>query len=186
MKSFSWLLGQNTATIALFDGQMQMQDKAPKTQAPNSQAKARQLFVENESIKDIATEIGVSVSTIYNWKSSDKQRGVNWDKLKAVAGNYKLETLAQSLLAQILATFNKLNDELERADLGLIEKMDVLSKAIDGFNKAVNSASKLTPEINKLSVVSEFIEKLTDHLDDELLADVLVACEAVVNQYYAK
>lgn len=149
-------------------------------------AKARQLFIENEKVADIAKELGVSVATIYNWKTADKQLGVNWDKLKAVAGNYKLQTLAQSLLAQTLATFNKLNDELEAADLDLTEKMDILCRAIDGFNKAVNSASKLTPEVNKLSIVSEFIEKLTDELDDDLLADVLVGCESVITKHYAK
>lgn len=149
-------------------------------------AKARQLFIENEKVADIAKELNVSVATIYNWKNADKQLGVNWDKLKAVAGNYKLETLAQSLLAQTLATFNKLNDELEAADLDLTERMDILCRAIDGFNKAVNSANKLTPEINKLSIISSFIEKLTDELDDDLLADVLVGCETVIAKHYAK
>ncbi len=88
-------------------------DKATN-QAISDKAKARQLFTEGQSVATIAKVLSVSVATIYNWKSSDKQMGVNWDKLKAVAGNYKLETLAQSLLAQILATFNKLNDELEK------------------------------------------------------------------------
>lgn len=151
-----------------------------------TKATARQLFVEGLTLEQVAKEVKASVSTVHAWKTADKQNGVNWDKLKAVAGNYKLETLAQSLLAQTLATFNKLNDELETADLELTEKMDMLCRAIDGFNKAVNSANKLTPEVNKLSIISEFIEKLADHLDDDLLADVLVACETIITKHYAK
>lgn len=148
--------------------------------------KARQLYIENETAASIASEIGVSVATIYNWKSSDAKNGVNWDKLKTVQGNYRLETLSQSLLAQILDAFNLLNDQLSKTDLDVIQKVDVLAKAADAFNKSVNSANKLAPEANKLAVINGFIEYLADELPPDVLADVISASESVIAKHYAK
>ncbi|SCC12757.1 MULTISPECIES: DUF1804 family protein [Snodgrassella] len=132
--------------------------------------KVYRLYVfERQSLVIAAMMAEVAFSTARRWKESDRQKGNDWDKMRAanLMATGGLEDVSRSILSGFLVQYQATIDELSlNIDLSHEQKVDLLASLADAFNKTVAASRKVLPETDQLATVLEVINKLTAFIQE--------------------
>ncbi len=152
--------------------------------------RAKSLYLDGNSITNIATALGVTRTTIYNYKSADLKNGIDWDELR-----YLKQTNASStdesekkFLATLIINFENamlsLNDHEPKERLAILTKFasayyklkqpskgDTKGAKASGANEAIYALSKLAMEQNNEPVIN-FLSEYHDIIIERVLSAV--------------
>lgn len=114
-------------------------------------------------LEQAADREGVGGRTAARWKAKAQEAGDDWDRARTAArlSGESLEQINQALLEQFL-TFHKATMEAVQADKKMppSEKVAAISRLADAFNKTMNAVSKSAPELSRLAVASDVLQRL--------------------------
>ena len=126
--------------------------------------KLRQLYVSGQqTLETAAMMCEIPQATARAWKRAAKEKGEDWDKLRAaytMAGG-GIEDLSRAMLAGFLTQYNNTMTMLQDADSESLmpsERAKLLASLADAFTKTVAANARVMPETSKLAVSLEVIE----------------------------
>lgn len=138
--------------------------------------KVYRLYVfEQRPLEQAATSAGIPFSTARRWRESDRQKGKDWDKVRAanlMAGG-GLEDVGREILTGFLVQYKSVIEELTHAEgISHTQKANMLASLADAFNKTVAASRKVLPETSELATAMEVLnfmaifiqEKYPQHL----------------------
>lgn len=98
--------------------------------------RAKTLYVDGNSITSIATALGVTRTTIYNYKSSDLKNRVDWEELKYLKQTNAISTDGDEkrFLATLIQSFENAMAELEELDEPE-KRLNILTKFVNAYYK---------------------------------------------------
>lgn len=132
--------------------------------------KLRQLYVSgSQTLETAAMMCQVPQATARNWKKAAKEKGDDWDKLRAaytLAGG-GIEDLSRAMLAGFLMQYNSTMTMLQDEDMEKLppsERAKLLASLADAFTKTVAANRRMMPEISELAVAMETIKAFGDFI----------------------
>lgn len=133
--------------------------------------KVRRLYVFNQlSLELAALQAEVPIATARQWKKADKQKGDDWDKVKAahVMASGGAEEVSRAIFTGLLVQYQKVVEEINlKEDMPATDKVQMLTSLADAFNKAVSASAKVLPETNRLAVAMETVRAFGDFVREE-------------------
>ncbi len=137
--------------------------------APEVKRRARDAYVhERLTIAATAAKIGLGINTVNRWKKADAGTSRDWDKARAAAslGGEGLQAVAIKVLEDYLlqhqATLEALKTEPKDGEPAIspLQRAEILSRLSDSFHKAMAAHAKLTPELSRLAVAMDVMQRL--------------------------
>lgn len=123
--------------------------------------KAKKFYVEDEkSVADIATALNVKKGTVYYYKKSDLEKGIDWDELRYIATLNPEDTHDKEkiFLSVLIKQFDKALVDLANSDL--IEKLELIEGYAKTYYKLKIPDNKTDVKVQKTQVVKEVITKI--------------------------
>lgn len=131
--------------------------------------KARALYIHDRlPLETIAERIGVSFGSVSRWKRIAAAAGDDWERARAAASlaGEGLKSAAQAVLEDYLlqhkATLDALRNQGE--PISALQRAEVLSRLSDSFHKTIAAHAKLSPELSRLAVAMDVVERLAAFL----------------------
>ncbi|SMH62852.1 DUF1804 family protein [Azospirillum agricola] len=110
-----------------------------------------------------ADRVAVSLSTARRWKSDAEAEGDDWEKARTaarLAGDGR-QSVAEMILNDYLMLHQACMEEVKAArTIDPLKKAEVLSRLADAFNKTMGAVSKASPELSRLAVATDVIQRL--------------------------
>lgn len=135
----------------------------------DSRSRCFDLYVNNRlPLTTIAEQTGIPFRTISRWKQQAAKTGLDWEQARAARAltSDGIKTAAQIVLEDYLiqhkATLDALREPLE--PIGPLQRAEVLSRLSDSFHKAMAAHAKLSPELSRLAVAMDVMQKLAGFL----------------------
>lgn len=135
--------------------------------------KLRQLYVSGaQTLETAAIMCEIPLATARAWKRADKEKGNDWDKLRAaytLAGG-GIEDLSRAMLAGFMVQYNSTMTMLQDSsveDLAPSDRAKMLASLADAFTKTVAANSRVMPETSKLAMALELIEFLMTFVQEK-------------------
>lgn len=117
--------------------------------------KVYRLYVyERQSLEIAAMMAQIPFSTARRWKDSDRQKGNDWDKMRAAnqMATGGLEDVSRAILSGFLVQYQSTVDQLSlNENIKPEQKVDMLASLADAFNKTVAASRKVLPETEQLA-----------------------------------
>lgn len=131
--------------------------------------KVRKSYIcDRLSLDSVASIHGIPYQTIQRWKKQAKERGDDWDKIRAaqtLAGG-EMEDTARELLTDLIIIFKNTADSVKSDDIGSVTKVKLLASLADSYNKAMSANRKLMPVADKLAIAMTVMEMLGKYIQD--------------------
>lgn len=122
--------------------------------------RARNLYTsERKEIPEIATLVGKSEATIYRWKDSDLEKGIDWDAQRSALQTTPLTAYKEMLNTAIQGIIN-LNETIKKDGR-------VPGKETYNLRLLVNSALALQKEVDMPGYLLLWGEKFTAFMQEE-------------------
>ncbi len=121
---------------------------------------AKDLYLKNKSISDIATFLGVSRTTIYSYKNADKSNGIDWDELKFLHATDSADAQRneEDFVTLLIHQFESALDALNNSEAP--KQIETLSKYINTYYKL--KQQRENPKVNKADVAKQVLKKVGD------------------------
>ena len=147
--------------------------------------KLRQLYVSGQqTLETAAMMCEIPQATARAWKRAAKEKGEDWDKLRAaytMAGG-GIEDLSRAMLAGFLTQYNNTMMMLQDADSESLmpsERAKLLASLADAFTKTVAANARVMPETSKLAVSLEVIELMVAFVQREYPQHLMAVVEVM-------
>lgn len=126
----------------------------------NKQQHAKQLFIDGKSIADIAILLGLSRTTIHNYKNKAKAGGSDWDELKFIKATDQSDAIKseQDFVALLIHQFERTLDGLN--DLDLSDQLIEISKHAAIYYKI--KQQRENPKVNKADIAKQVLQQVSD------------------------
>lgn len=161
--------------------------------AQEDKDKVRKSYISDRlSLDSVASIHGIPYQTIQRWKKQAKERGDDWDKIRAaqtLAGG-EMEDTARELLTDLIIIFKNTADSVKSDDIGSVTKVKLLASLADSYNKAMSANKKLMPVTDKLAVAMTVMEMLGKYIQDTkpdampIFIEILVPFGEVLSQEF--
>lgn len=138
--------------------------------APETRKAVRAAYIyQRLALEVAAASHGVSASTAQRWKSEAAREGDDWDAQRAassLAGEGR-EALARQVLEDYLRQHSAALEALETAtEVTPLARAEALSRLADSFNKVMSAHSRLQPELSKLAVAMDVVQRLAGFIHE--------------------
>lgn len=126
----------------------------------------RGLYVSgSQTLENAALLCGIPQTTARAWKRAAKEKGDDWDKIRAAytLAGHGIEDLSRAMLAGFLVQYNHtmtLLQDTRVEDLMPSERAKLLASLADAFTKTVAANARVMPETSKLAVALEVLAML--------------------------
>lgn len=127
---------------------------------------ARKKFVhERLALPTVGIATGVPESTLRRWKREAREAGDDWDQARAatmVAGegfSSLISLVLEDFVTQFQATMELLKSDSEIAPM---DRAKVMAGLADALQKTVSSAGRAAPQISKLGVANDVMQRLME------------------------
>lgn len=160
---------------------------------PRKKNALRAAYVFNRlNLTAAARAAGVSLPTARRWKAEAETNGDNWERARtavSMSNNGMADTVSK-IVEDFLMCHQAVMDGLKSADIPPAEKADALASLADTFSKTMKAAGRASPELSRLSVANDILQKLgafvTDNFPqhaDAFLEILTPFAEVVANEY---
>lgn len=152
--------------------------------------RAKNHYIEGKSISHIATALGISRATIYNYKRSDLECGIDWDALRYAKATSKkgIEASEKRFLATLISefetAFEQLQEEPPQKRLQILtnfasayyklkqpHKGDCKSAKLSGASEAIYAIAQLAAEEKEERTVA-FLSRFHERVIERVLSRV--------------
>ena len=138
---------------------------------PEVRRKVRGFYIhEALPLEQAARKAGVGERTAARWKTAAMEEGDDWDRARTAArmSGESLEQINQALLEQFL-TFHQATMKEVQADkeMSAADKVGAISRLADAFQKTMNAVSKSAPELSKLAVASDILQRFARYVSEK-------------------
>ncbi|MGR3760904.1 DUF1804 family protein [Roseobacteraceae bacterium NS-SX3] len=131
-----------------------------------TRTKARSLYVHSRySLPAIAVALDVSQGTIGRWKAAAAAQGDDWDIARSAAtmAGEGFDKLVSEAVEGFTIMFQATMEQIQQAgDMQPSEKAKMMASLADSFNKMINSAGRASPNLSKLGIATEVLQRLAD------------------------
>lgn len=137
----------------------------------------RSFINEQLPMEAAADKHGIPVATARRWKKDAAAAGDHWDVLKTAyvmtAGG--LEEVSRHALMSFMVQHRAVMDELTSSpDIAAAVRVDKIVSLSDAYSKMVATSRRVLPEVNRLAVALDVIEKFAGFVH-KTRPDLLVA-----------
>lgn len=135
--------------------------------------KLRQLYISGgQPLEAAALVCDIPIATARSWKRAAKEKGDDWDKLRAahVIAGTSIEDLSRAMLAGFLVQYNNTMAMLQDAsveDLPPSDRAKLLASLADAFTKTVAANARVMPETSQLATALQVIEAMMAFVQDK-------------------
>lgn len=116
----------------------------------------------------VAERMGLPFRTLARWKQTAQRTGADWDRARAARALTLegIKSAAAIVLEDYLIQHKATLDGLRAAgdEVGPLQRAEVLSRLTDSFHKAMAAHAKLSPELSRLAVAMDVMQKFSDFL----------------------
>lgn len=160
--------------------------------------KLRNGYVQGLALTDAAQQAGVPYPTARNWKRRAAEEGDDWD----IARNARrmtgagVEAMANEVLGELATQFLVTIELLKQTpveQMGALQRADVLTRLMDGYNKAISASAKAMPNANRLAVAMDVVKFLSGliarrapKLREQFLSIIEAAGDDLVREFGSK
>jgi hypothetical protein len=146
---------------------------------------ARNHFVyEKLPVTRVAEILGIPAKTIYRWKETDTQNGMNWDTMRA-ASRLNDSGQGEAMMEEAYALYHSLREQLSLdVAASVIDKIESFAKLADGLSKIAKIAGVYSPNINKQAMALFAIKEFMAYLRGEA-PDLFPALSAHIEPFSA-
>ena len=112
-----------------------------------------------------AAKAGVPPATAARWKRAAKERGEDWDKLRAAVllSGEGTEAVARQALAEYVALHQAVMEEIaQKAEVTALQKVGLLASLADSLAKTVAASRRILPETDELAISLQVLNSLAD------------------------
>jgi len=134
-----------------------------------TRAKVRAKFVQGMALATAAESCKVPYNTARNWKRTDADLGDDWGIARNARRMTKsgVEEMANEVLGELADQFlSTLKMVKEDKAMKAQDKADILVRLMDGYSKAISSASRAMPNANRLAVAMDVLKFLNAFIGD--------------------
>jgi len=110
-----------------------------------------------------AERTGVSLSTARRWKADAEAEGDDWERARTaarLAGDGRQQVAEMILNDYLLLHQSCVEDLKSDAKIDPLKKAEVLSRLADAFAKTMRAVSQASPELSRLAVATDVIQRL--------------------------
>ena len=136
-----------------------------------TRGKARSLYVHSRySIPTIAVSLDVASGTVSRWKADARGHGDDWDIARSAATmqGEGFDKLVSDAVEGFTVMFQATMEQIQQAeDMQPSDKAKMMASLADSFNKMINSAGRAAPNLSKLGVATEVLQKLAEFVRGE-------------------
>lgn len=120
---------------------------------------AKPLYISGQSIAQIATTLGFSRATVYNWKNADKAAGVDWDELRFLKATDASEAQRneEDFVALLIHQFESALEKLNGLDPE--QQVKTLSQYIATYYKL--KQQRANPKVSKAEVAKRVLQEIS-------------------------
>jgi hypothetical protein len=133
--------------------------------APEKRAVVRAGYVyQRQPLPVAAASAEVSIATARRWKADAETAGDDWDRARSVASlaDTGRATIVQGVIEEYLALHQSTIESLKAAtDMPALDRAEALSRLADAFTKTMSAAAKSSPEMGRLAVATDVLQRLT-------------------------
>ena len=149
--------------------------------------KLRGLYINGTSLEVAAAMCGVAYGTARKWRDTAKDKGDDWDKLRAACtlSGGSIEDLARAIMTGFLVQYQSTMTMLQDTsveELPPSERAKLLASLSDAFTKTVAANKRVLPEIQESAIAIKVIEKLFAYIADRH-PDMLAAFDEVLQGF---
>jgi len=125
-----------------------------------------------------AQKVGVSYSTAQSWKRKAREEGDDWDRARQAVrmSTGQLGDITTQLLEDFAILFQTTVGQIKDAEVNPLAKAEAISRLSDAYTKTMRAATKGAPEIGRLAMALEVLDKLGKFVQAEFPqhADALI------------
>lgn len=133
--------------------------------APEKRALVRAAYVyQRQPLGGAADQADVPLGTARRWKAEAETEGDDWDKARSVASlaDTGRATIVQGVIEDYLKLHQETIEQLKQVrDISPLMKAEALSRLADAFMKTMSASAKASPEMGRLAVATDVIQRLT-------------------------
>lgn len=138
---------------------------------PETRKSVRAAYVyQRLALEVAAASHGVSPSTAQRWRAEALRMGDDWDQARAassLAGEGR-ELLARQVLEDYLRQHQAALAALDSAEaVPALARAEALSRLADSFNKIMAAHARLQPELSRLAVAMEVLQRLASFISEK-------------------
>ncbi|WP_049262143.1 DUF1804 family protein [Neisseria bacilliformis] len=127
--------------------------------------KLRGLYVNSTSLEAAAAICGVSYGTARKWRETAKDKGDDWDRLRAAytLSDGSIEDLARAIMTGFLVQYQNTMTMLQDApaeELPPDKRVLLLGSLADAYTKTVAANKRVLPETSELATALKVLEML--------------------------
>lgn len=135
--------------------------------SPETRAAVRRSYVyERLPLEAAAERNGVAYNTVRRWKRAAQAEGDDWDRARAAARMAQggLGEVTQQVLEDFSQLFQSTIEQIRDGEHDGISKAEALSRLSDAYTKTMAAAAKGSPEIGRLAVALDVLERLAQYV----------------------
>ena len=151
---------------------------------------AKAYYIEGKSISHIATALGISRATVYNYKRADLEQGVDWDALRyakatsAKSSEANERRFLATLISEFETAFEQLQEEPPQKRLQILTnfasayyklkrpaKGDCKHAKLSGASEAIYAIAQLAAELQEAATVT-FLSEYHERVIERVLSKV--------------
>ncbi|MGH1577718.1 DUF1804 family protein [Planktotalea sp.] len=136
-----------------------------------TRTKARALYVHSRlTIPAIAVNLDVAQGTVSRWKADARGYGDDWDIARSAATmeGEGFDKLVSDAVEGFTVMFQVTMEQIQQAtDMQPADKAKMMASLADSFNKMINSAGRAAPNLSKLGIATEVLQKLAEFVQGD-------------------
>jgi hypothetical protein len=156
---------------------------------------ARSLYVHSRyALSVIAIKLDMSSATVNRWKAAAREGGDDWDIARSadmMAGE-GFEKLVSDAVEDFTIMFQATMDDIkDTTDIKPGDKAKIMASLADSFNKMINSAGRAAPNLSKLGIATDILQRLAEFVrrdfpeHQEAFLEILEPFGIEISQAYA-
>jgi len=137
--------------------------------SPETRAAVRRSYVYDRlPLETAAARHGVGYNSARRWKRSAQGSGDDWDRARAASrmASGGLGEVTNQVLEDFAHLFQSTMEEIKQGEHDGIAKAEALSRLSDAYTKTMAAAAKGSPEIARLAVALDVIERFSKYVRD--------------------
>jgi hypothetical protein len=126
--------------------------------------KVRAKFVGGLALATAAEACKVPYNTARNWKRQDAEDGTDWDVMRNARRmtHSGVSEMANEVLGEVAEQFLATIEAVKKdPKMPAQQRADILVRLMDGYSKAISSASRAMPNANRLATAMDVVKFLS-------------------------
>lgn len=129
----------------------------------------RSYVIERLTLEEASDKHGVSYHTVRSWKKKAREQGDNWDMARQATrlSQGGIGDLTNQVMEDFAHLFQRVVQDVKSADVEPLKKAEALARLSDSYTKTMRAATRGNPDVGKLAVALEVLDRLAKYVAKE-------------------